>query len=142
MHSECTCFIFLNVLCRIYVLPLNKILHSICFTSLFSVLLASRVFVSHSDIESNINWCFRVLDERYQRRFEMHFNVFSSSSTVNTTLKNLGALYRRIGKTEEAETVEEIVSRARKNVSLYCVLLYRSVRLSCFDTFEKFRFAV
>lgn len=40
-------------------------------------------------------------------------------STVNTTLKNLGALYRRIGKTEEAETVEEIVSRARKNADIY-----------------------
>lgn len=39
--------------------------------------------------------------------------------TVNTTLRNLGALYRRIGKTEAAETLEECVSRARKNADVF-----------------------
>ncbi|CAH1791618.1 unnamed protein product [Owenia fusiformis] len=39
------------------------------------------------------------------------------SPTVNTTLKNLGALYRRQGKYEAAETLEECASRGRKNVS-------------------------
>uniref|UniRef100_A0A8C5GLR9 Kinesin light chain n=1 Tax=Gouania willdenowi TaxID=441366 RepID=A0A8C5GLR9_GOUWI len=34
--------------------------------------------------------------------------------TVNTTLKNLGALYRRQGKLEAAETLEECAVRSRK----------------------------
>lgn len=38
--------------------------------------------------------------------------------TVNTTLRNLGALYRRLGRDEEAATLEECVSRARKNAEL------------------------
>ena len=33
--------------------------------------------------------------------------MLSSSPTVTTTLKNLGALYRRQGKFEAAETLEE-----------------------------------
>ncbi|XP_074660410.1 kinesin light chain-like isoform X1 [Tubulanus polymorphus] len=37
------------------------------------------------------------------------------SPTVTTTLKNLGALYRRQGKYEAAETLEECASRSRKN---------------------------
>ena len=37
-----------------------------------------------------------------------------SSPTVNTTLKNLGALYRRQGKLEAAETLEECALRSRK----------------------------
>lgn len=45
------------------------------------------------------------------------------SVTVNTTLRNLGALYRRLGRDEEAATLEECVSRARKNVSFFCVAL-------------------
>uniref|UniRef100_A0A672J6K2 Kinesin light chain n=1 Tax=Salarias fasciatus TaxID=181472 RepID=A0A672J6K2_SALFA len=36
------------------------------------------------------------------------------SPTVNTTLKNLGALYRRQGKLEAAETLEECAVRSRK----------------------------
>ncbi|KAI0219122.1 Kinesin light chain [Lamellibrachia satsuma] len=37
------------------------------------------------------------------------------SPTVTTTLKNLGALYRRQGKHEAAETLEECAMRSRKN---------------------------
>lgn len=40
-----------------------------------------------------------------------------SSSTVTTTLKNLGALYRRQGKYEAAETLEECALRTKKMVS-------------------------
>uniref|UniRef100_A0A3Q3WPD5 Kinesin light chain n=1 Tax=Mola mola TaxID=94237 RepID=A0A3Q3WPD5_MOLML len=38
------------------------------------------------------------------------------SPTVNTTLKSLGALYRRQGKLEAAETLEECASKSRKQV--------------------------
>lgn len=38
------------------------------------------------------------------------------SPTVTTTLKNLGALYRRQGKFEAAETLEEAAMRSRKQV--------------------------
>ncbi|KAA0718371.1 Kinesin light chain 4 [Triplophysa tibetana] len=37
-----------------------------------------------------------------------------NSPTVNTTLRNLGALYRRQGKMEAAETLEECATRSRK----------------------------
>ncbi|KYO22252.1 hypothetical protein Y1Q_0002869 [Alligator mississippiensis] len=37
-----------------------------------------------------------------------------SSPTVNTTLRNLGALYRRQGKMEAAETLEECAMRSRR----------------------------
>uniref|UniRef100_A0A8C7YY88 Kinesin light chain n=1 Tax=Oryzias sinensis TaxID=183150 RepID=A0A8C7YY88_9TELE len=37
-----------------------------------------------------------------------------NSPTVNTTLRNLGALYRRQGKLEAAETLEECAVRSRK----------------------------
>ncbi|XP_009203466.1 kinesin light chain 4 isoform X4 [Papio anubis] len=37
-----------------------------------------------------------------------------SSPTVNTTLRNLGALYRRQGKLEAAETLEECAQRSRR----------------------------
>uniref|UniRef100_A0A8C2F8N4 Kinesin light chain n=1 Tax=Cyprinus carpio TaxID=7962 RepID=A0A8C2F8N4_CYPCA len=39
-----------------------------------------------------------------------------NSPTVNTTLRNLGALYRRQGKLEAAETLEECAMRSRKQV--------------------------
>lgn len=38
------------------------------------------------------------------------------SPTVNTTLKSLGALYRRQGKLEAAQTLEECASKSRKQV--------------------------
>lgn len=44
--------------------------------------------------------------------------VCASSPTVNTTLRNLGALYRRQGKLEAAETLEECAARSRKQVSI------------------------
>uniref|UniRef100_A0A8C1TLF3 Kinesin light chain n=1 Tax=Cyprinus carpio TaxID=7962 RepID=A0A8C1TLF3_CYPCA len=40
--------------------------------------------------------------------------LFVRSPTVNTTLRNLGALYRRQGKLEAAETLEECAMRSRK----------------------------
>uniref|UniRef100_A0A2I3GKH0 Kinesin light chain n=1 Tax=Nomascus leucogenys TaxID=61853 RepID=A0A2I3GKH0_NOMLE len=44
------------------------------------------------------------------------------SPTVTTTLKNLGALYRRQGKFEAADTLEEAAMRSRKQVSHTSVL--------------------
>lgn len=41
------------------------------------------------------------------------------SPTVTTTLKNLGALYRRQGKYEAADTLEDCALRSRKEVSLF-----------------------
>lgn len=38
------------------------------------------------------------------------------SPTVTTTLKNLGALYRRQGKYEAADTLEDCAMRSRKEV--------------------------
>lgn len=40
-----------------------------------------------------------------------------NSPTVTTTLKNLGALYRRQGKYEAAEMLEECAMRSKKSVS-------------------------
>ena len=40
------------------------------------------------------------------------------SPTVNTTLKSLGSLYRRQGKLEAAETLEECANKTRKQVRL------------------------
>ncbi|MEQ2166126.1 hypothetical protein GOODEAATRI_024510, partial [Goodea atripinnis] len=46
------------------------------------------------------------------------------SPTVTTTLKNLGALYKRQGKFEAAETLEEAAMRSRKQVGcLTCGVL-------------------
>jgi kinesin light chain len=44
-----------------------------------------------------------------------HKNVRVDSPTVTTTLKNLGALYRRQGKYEAAETLEECALKSKKN---------------------------
>lgn len=44
-------------------------------------------------------------------------SLSSHSPTVNTTLRNLGALYRRQGKLEAAETLEECALRSQKQVS-------------------------
>jgi hypothetical protein len=41
------------------------------------------------------------------------------SPTVTTTLKNLGALYRRQGKYEAAETLEDCAMRSRREVILF-----------------------
>ena len=44
-----------------------------------------------------------------------HKTAKIDSPTVSTTLKNLGALYRRQGKYEAAETLEECAMRSKKN---------------------------
>uniref|UniRef100_A0A674MYG2 Kinesin light chain n=1 Tax=Takifugu rubripes TaxID=31033 RepID=A0A674MYG2_TAKRU len=45
-----------------------------------------------------------------------------NSPTVNTTLRNLGALYRRQGKLEAAETLEECAVRSRKQTRVVEIL--------------------
>lgn len=62
----------------------------------------------------------------------MH-TFFSSlnSPTVTTTLKNLGALYRRQGKFEAAETLEEAAMRSRKQASMTIRLNGISALCSC-----------
>lgn len=47
-----------------------------------------------------------------------HKNAKVDSPTVTTTLKNLGALYRRQGKYEAAETLEDCAMRSRKEVGI------------------------
>lgn len=42
--------------------------------------------------------------------------VLMHSPTVNSTLRNLGALYRKQGKLEAAETLEECAMRSRRQV--------------------------
>lgn len=51
------------------------------------------------------------------------------SPTVTTTLKNLGALYRRQGKYEAAETLEDCALRSRKEVLTFVVVFF--LLLSC-----------
>lgn len=46
------------------------------------------------------------------------------SPTVTTTLKNLGALYRRQGKYEAAETLEDCAMRSRREVIMQNTLLF------------------
>jgi len=52
------------------------------------------------------------------------------SPTVNTTLKNLGALYRRQGKYEAAETLEDCALRTRKDSKVAQILSCVSERRS------------
>lgn len=54
-----------------------------------------------------------------------------NSPTVTTTLKNLGALYRRQGKFEAAETLEEAAMRSRKQASMKICLNDISALWSC-----------
>lgn len=49
---------------------------------------------------------------------------FFFSPTVATTLKNLGALYRRQGKYEAADTLEDCALRARKEVCMKYILFH------------------
>jgi len=48
------------------------------------------------------------------------------SPTVATTLKNLGALYRRQGKLDAAETLEECAAKTRRSVSIFLCGWWRS----------------
>lgn len=54
----------------------------------------------------------------YARTHTSLFTFAFNSPTVTTTLKNLGALYRRQGKFEAAETLEEAAMRSRKQASM------------------------
>uniref|UniRef100_A0A8B9RCJ3 Kinesin light chain n=1 Tax=Astyanax mexicanus TaxID=7994 RepID=A0A8B9RCJ3_ASTMX len=52
-----------------------------------------------------------------------------NSPTVNTTLRNLGALYRRQGKMEAAETLEECAMRSRKQRKLILCQMFFNLSL-------------
>lgn len=54
------------------------------------------------------------------------------SPTVTTTLKNLGALYRRQGKYEAAETLEDCALRSKKEVGIAMM----SIRIVVADSIE------
>lgn len=47
----------------------------------------------------------------------LHKAAKVDSPTVTTTLKNLGALYRRQGKYEAADTLEDCALRSKKEVN-------------------------
>lgn len=57
-------------------------------------------------------------DDTHENDTSVHVCVFMHSPTVNTTLRNLGALYRKQGKLEAAETLEECAMRSRRQVQL------------------------
>ena len=54
----------------------------------------------------------------YDRTHSSYEYLFRCSPTVTTTLKNLGALYRRQGKYDAAETLEECAMKTKKSVSI------------------------
>uniref|UniRef100_A0A669CKQ7 Kinesin light chain n=1 Tax=Oreochromis niloticus TaxID=8128 RepID=A0A669CKQ7_ORENI len=56
----------------------------------------------------------KVTFKRSKEKKKSWISFFLNSPTVNTTLKSLGALYRRQGKLEAAETLEECASKSRK----------------------------
>ncbi|KAK7490213.1 hypothetical protein BaRGS_00018558, partial [Batillaria attramentaria] len=62
------------------------------------------------------------------------------SSTVTTTLKNLGALYRRQGKYEAAETLEECAMRTKKMIN--ASFTGGQITISCFVRMDQHGVAV
>ena len=56
-----------------------------------------------------------ITDVPYGEYGGWHKAAKADSPTVTTTLKNLGALYRRQGKYEAAETLEDCALRSRKD---------------------------
>ena len=69
---------------------------------------------------TTLNKCLTIFIDNFFRQKKASM---SSSpvyrATITTTLKNLGALFRRQGKFEAAEVLEECAMRARKAVSFY-----------------------
>lgn len=60
----------------------------------------------------------RYMNSCYYQSYIHNIHILSFyRATVTTTLKNLGALFRRQGKFDAAETLEECAMRARKAVS-------------------------
>lgn len=62
---------------------------------------------------------WQLAEEREQNKHlagstETQYKATVDNATVATTLKNLGAIYRKQGKYEAAETLEDVVLRARK----------------------------
>ena len=69
-----------------------------------------------------VNLCGKVSKTSVQLIFSVAYGEYGAwhkapkidSPTVTTTLKNLGALYRRQGKNEAAETLEDCAMRSKK----------------------------
>lgn len=99
------------------------------------VVLSRRfVFLSHPAGDNKPIW--QVAEEREENKARnrenapygeyggWHKAAKVDSPTVTTTLKNLGALYRRQGKYEAAETLEDCALRSRKEVNFIACVLY------------------
>ena len=67
---------------------------------------------------SYIQWPTIWVPSFFQWLWSKNPSFLNYSPTVTTTLKNLGALYRRQGKFEAAETLEECAMRSRKNINV------------------------
>ena len=84
---------------------------------------ASRILIIYARFLGDNKPIWQVAEEREENKSKnkddyggWHKTAKVDSPTVTTTLKNLGFLYRRQGKYEAAETVEECASRSRKEV--------------------------
>lgn len=64
------------------------------------------------------------------------------SPTVTTTLKNLGALYRRQGKYEAAETLEDCALRSRKEVSPSWKMFQKSIKKNSFHYCRNYKIQI
>jgi len=88
------------------------------------VFLMGRIFFSG---DNKPIW--QVAEEREENKGQggdygaWHKTAKVDSPTVTTTLKNLGFLYRRQGKHEAADTIEECAQRSRKEVGFCFELL-------------------
>uniref|UniRef100_A0A8C1R334 Kinesin light chain n=1 Tax=Cyprinus carpio TaxID=7962 RepID=A0A8C1R334_CYPCA len=60
-------------------------------------------------------------EERQESKVGFSQHVCVCVPTVNTTLRNLGALYRKLGKIEAAETLEECATRSPTVLTRACV---------------------
>ncbi|XP_001635072.2 kinesin light chain isoform X2 [Nematostella vectensis] len=63
------------------------------------------------------------------------------SPTVTTTLRNLGALYRRQGKFEAAETLEDCALRSRQSVNVNANVISTLSNTSAFDAVRQSKVA-
>jgi len=85
---------------------------------------------NHYTAEQPITHYHHCLRHHADRRHYCHiWLLLCHSPTVATTLKNLGALYRRQGKLDAAETLEECAAKTRRSVST--ALMQTSLCTSC-----------
>lgn len=106
-------------------------IYSMCIKCLFFFFLSTCFYITHSPC----NWLIQVAEEREENKNRnkenapygeyggWHKAAKVDSPTVTTTLKNLGALYRRQGKYEAAETLEDCAMRSRKEVTFYYTMI-------------------